>query len=60
MTCNYCAKIVKTVLANIYGVKSVKVNLAGKSVFVELIHEVDDNVLSYAVEKSGYTALCVV
>lgn len=56
MTCNHCAMHVEEALKEVCGVKSVKVDLAGKSATVELAHEVDNNELKAAVEAAGYEA----
>lgn len=56
MTCSHCAMHVEGALKEVCGVKSVKVDLAGKAATVELAHEVDDNKLKAAVAEAGYTA----
>lgn len=56
MTCSHCAMHVEEALKEVCGVKSVKVDLAGKSATVELAHEVDDAKLKAAVTEAGYEA----
>ncbi len=60
MTCNHCVMHVEEALKEICGVKSVKVDLAGKSATVELAHEVDDNKLKAAVAEAGYEVKSIV
>lgn len=56
MTCGHCAMHVEEALKGVCGVKSAKVDLAGKSATVELAHEVDDSKLKTAVSEAGYEA----
>ena len=60
MTCNNCAMHVEEALKEVCGVKSVKVDLAGKSATVEFAHEVDDNKLKVAVAEAGYEVKSIV
>ncbi len=41
-------------LKNVCGVKSVKVDLAGKSAIIDLAHEVENEKLKAAVAEAGY------
>ena len=54
MTCNHCAMHVEEELKNVCGVKSVKVDLAGKSAIIDLAHEVENEKLKAAVAEAGY------
>ncbi|MGE5633064.1 MAG: heavy-metal-associated domain-containing protein [Caulobacteraceae bacterium] len=54
MTCGHCAMHVEEALKGVCGVKSVNVDLIGKSATVELAHEVDDSKLKAAVTDAGY------
>ncbi|KUO52665.1 MAG: heavy metal transport/detoxification protein [Desulfitibacter sp. BRH_c19] len=54
MTCGHCAMNVEEAIKGVCGVKSVKVDIAGKSAIVELTHEVDDEKLKLAIEDAGY------
>jgi copper chaperone len=54
MSCGHCVKHVEEALKEICGVKSVKVDLAGKYAVVELAHEVDDEKLRSAIDEAGY------
>ncbi len=54
MTCGHCAMHVEEALKGICGVKSAKVDLAGKSATVELAHEVEDAAFKTAVKDAGY------
>lgn len=57
MTCGHCGMHVERELKNVCGVKSVKVDVAGKSATVELAHEVDNEKLKAAVAEAGYEAI---
>ncbi|NJD01011.1 MAG: heavy-metal-associated domain-containing protein [Ruminiclostridium sp.] len=54
MTCGHCAGHVEEALKDICGVKSVKVDLAGKVATVELAHPVEDEKFKSAVDEAGY------
>ena len=56
MTCGHCVMHVENALKEISGVKSVKVDLEGKSASVELSHEVEDEKIKEAIEDAGYEA----
>lgn len=54
MSCQHCVRHVTEALEEISGVKSVKVDLAGKYAEVELAHEVDDEKFKTAIDEAGY------
>lgn len=54
MSCGHCVKHVTEALNEICGVKSVKVDLAGKNAVVELAHEVEDEKFKAAIDEAGY------
>ena len=54
MTCNNCVRHVEEALKELEGVKSVKVDLNGKRVELELFHEVSDQKITEAIEDAGY------
>lgn len=54
MSCGHCANHVTEALNEICGVKSVKVDLAGKNAVVELAHEVEDEKFKAAIDEAGY------
>lgn len=54
MTCGHCAGHVEEALKGICGVKSAKVDLAGKVATVELAHPVDDEKFKAAIDEAGY------
>ncbi|VBB05730.1 Hypothetical protein LUCI_0941 [Lucifera butyrica] len=54
MSCGHCANHVETALKEVGGVKSAKVDLAGKFAIVELAHEVGAEKMKAAVADAGY------
>lgn len=54
MSCNHCVNHVNEALKEIYGVKSVKVDLKGKNALVELEEDVEDEKFKEAIEDAGY------
>ncbi|MEG6616975.1 cation transporter [Peptococcaceae bacterium 1198_IL3148] len=54
MSCGHCVKHVEEALKELEGVKSVKVDLAGKNAVVELAHEVADDKLKATIDEVGY------
>lgn len=54
MSCGHCVNHVKEALSEISGVKSVRVDLAGKNAVVELAHEVADETFKAAIDEAGY------
>ena len=54
MSCQHCVNYVNETLKEIKGVKSVKVDLAGKNAVVELDHDVDDETFKAALDEAGY------
>ncbi|TDT63656.1 heavy-metal-associated domain-containing protein [Fonticella tunisiensis] len=59
MSCGHCVMHVEEALKGVCGVKSVKVDLAGKNAVVELAHPVDDAKLKAAVEDAGYDVVSI-
>ena len=55
MNCQHCVQTVKKALEKLDGVKSVVVNFEEEAAYVELTEEVEDSVLTNAVEESGYS-----
>jgi copper ion binding protein len=54
MSCQHCVHHVTEALKEIYGVKSVNVDLDGKKAVVELDHPVEDGQFKEAVDEAGY------
>jgi len=54
MSCGHCVGHIEEALKEICGVKSVKVDLAGKVATVELAHPVEDEKFKAAVDEAGY------
>jgi len=54
MSCKHCVNHVEEALKGICGVKTAKVDLAGKCATVELAHEVEDDIFKAAIDKVGY------
>lgn len=54
MSCQHCVNHVTEALEEISGVKSVNVDLAGKSATVQLDHEVGDEKFREAIDELGY------
>lgn len=54
MSCGHCVKHVEDALKELEGVKSVKVDLAGKNAVVELASEVADEKFKAIIEEVGY------
>jgi len=59
MSCQHCVRHVTEALEEISGVKSVKVDLAGKYAEVELAHEVDDEKFKTAIDEAGYEVISI-
>ncbi len=57
MSCGHCVMHVEEALKSLSGIKSVKVDLEGKSATVELAYEVEDEKIIAAVEDAGYEAI---
>ena len=58
MSCQNCVRHVKEALEAVSGVKSVEVDLAGKSAAVEHGDEATFDTLKAAVEDAGYEIKC--
>ncbi|MEZ0536663.1 heavy-metal-associated domain-containing protein [Caldicellulosiruptoraceae bacterium PP1] len=54
MTCQHCVRRVENALKELDGVKSVKVDLAGKSAEVELTQDIDNQKIIAAIDDVGY------
>ncbi len=59
MSCQHCVNHVTEALKEISGVKSVKVDLAGKYAEVELVHVVEDEKFKEAIDEIGYEFVSV-
>lgn len=57
MHCAHCASKVETALKGLDGVKSVKVNLAAKTVTIGSSCELDDAAIKEAVASAGFTVM---
>ncbi len=55
MTCNHCVMRVKKALEAVPGVKSADVALEGKKAEITLDREVENSLLTRAVEEAGYS-----
>lgn len=55
MSCQHCVKHVKEALETIDGVKSVQVNLEGKSAEVELLKEIGEDKFKAVIDEAGYS-----
>lgn len=60
MMCAHCVAHVKKALEAVNGVKSAEVDLKKKRAVVTLSEEVDNNILTAAVEEAGYTVCAIV
>ena len=60
MMCAHCVAHVKKALEGVNGVKSAEVDLKKKRAVVTLSEEVDNGVLTAAVEEAGYTVRAIV
>ncbi len=60
MMCAHCVAHVKKALEGVNGVKSAEVDLKKKRAVVTLSEEVDNNILTAAVEEAGYTVCAIV
>ena len=60
MMCAHCVAHVKKALEGVNGVKSAEVDLKKKRAVVTLSEEVDNNILTAAVEEAGYTVRAIV
>lgn len=60
MMCAHCVAHVKKALEAVNGVKSAEVDLKKKRAVVTLSEEVDNNILTAAVEEAGYTVRAIV
>ena len=58
--CAHCVAHVKKALEGVNGVKSAEVDLKKKRAVVTLSEEVDNNILTAAVEEAGYTVRAIV
>ena len=54
MSCGHCVNHVKGALEDIKGVTTVEVDLKGKFAIAELIDDVKDGDLKFAIEDAGY------
>lgn len=54
MSCGHCATRIEKALGQIEGVKTVKVNLAGKFAQLETSKELDDQSVTSAIDSAGY------
>lgn len=54
MSCGHCAARIEKSLAQLEGVSTVKVNLAGKFAEVETAEELDDKTVLAAIDSAGY------
>ncbi|MFC1671259.1 heavy-metal-associated domain-containing protein [Spirochaetota bacterium] len=55
MSCSHCARAIKKELEKITQVKSIEINLLKGKASIELGENVDDSILTGAVEEAGYT-----
>jgi len=54
MSCGHCAARIEKSLGKIDGVATVKVNLAGKFAEIDTAKELDDKVVTEAIDSAGY------
>jgi len=54
MSCQHCVHHVTEALKEISGVKSVRVDLAGKYAEVELAHDVENEKFKEVIDEAGY------
>jgi len=54
MSCNHCVMHVKNALMDIEGVKGCQVSLSSNTAEVDMDKDIDEEVLSNAVEEAGY------
>ncbi|MPM61032.1 hypothetical protein SDC9_107886 [bioreactor metagenome] len=59
MNCGNCVRHAEEAVNEINGVKSVKVDLAGKNAIVDLAHDVDDEKFKAAIDEAGYEVVGV-
>lgn len=57
MSCEHCAARVKTALLGVEGVTEAEVSAKKKCAEIKLSHEVEDGILTAAVENAGYTVI---
>ncbi len=55
MTCMHCKMRVETAIKKVAGVKQVEIDLAKKSVIVDMKKEIADQVFADVVSQAGYT-----
>ncbi len=56
MSCGGCAKGVEEFLSKTGGIENVKVSLGEGKAFLEVSDEIDESLLRYKIEESGYKA----
>lgn len=54
MSCGHCVNHVKEALSELNGVKSVSVDLAGKTAVIEADTDIKDEDIKFAIEDAGY------